>query len=64
MLNQIQFFQHQLCLFSPGDGQLQKMASCNFYLTHGGIKNFSEIAMIKKPNYLTFDRAMSGFKRK
>jgi len=31
-VKQRKFFQHQLCLFSPGDGHLQKMASCNFYL--------------------------------
>jgi len=33
MLIKENFFQHQLCLFSPGDGHLQKkVASCNFYL--------------------------------
>ena len=31
-----------------------------FTRTHGGRWNFSEIAMMKKPNYLTFGRAMSG----
>ena len=59
-VNQIKFFQHQLCLFSPGDGNLQKMASCNFYLYTWRHLNFSEIAMIKMPNYLTFGRAMSS----
>jgi len=29
MLIKENFFQHQLCMFSPGDGHLQKMASCN-----------------------------------
>jgi len=38
---------------------MQTMASCNFYLTHGGKYNFSENAMIKKPNYLTFGRVVS-----
>jgi len=32
-VNQRKFFQHQLCLFSPGDGHLQKIASCYFYLS-------------------------------
>jgi len=31
-----------------------------FTYTHGGILNFSEIAVIKKPNYLTFGMAVSG----
>ena len=54
------FFQHQLCLFSSGDSHLQKMASCNFYLNTWKQKNFSQIAMIKKPNYLMFSRTVSG----
>jgi len=36
------------------------MASSNFYLYTWRHLNFSEIAVIKKPNYLTFGMAVSG----
>ena len=54
-------FQHQLRLFSPGDGHLQKNGVMLYLpLTHGDKQTFSEIAMIKKPSYLAFGRAVSG----
>jgi len=41
-VNQKNIFQHQLCLFSPVDGHLQKMASCNFYLNTWRQINFQQ----------------------
>ena len=59
-VNQIKIFQHQLCLFSPGDGHLQKMAACNFYLYTWGQIKFQRNCNYKQPNYLTFGTAVSG----
>jgi len=58
-VNQIKFFQHQLCLFSPGDGNLQKMAACNFYLYTWRQIKLRRNCNYEKPNYLTFGRAVS-----
>ena len=55
-VNQRKFFS---CL-AQAMATCKKLESCNFYLNAWRQKNFSEIAMMKKPNYLTVGRAMSG----
>jgi len=60
MLIKENIFQHQLCLFSQAMATCKNMTSCNFYLNTWRQINFQRIAMTKKPNYLTFGRAVSG----
>jgi len=60
MLIKENFFQHQLCLFSPGDDHLQKMAQCIFYLDTEINKPSAKMQWWRKPNYLTLGRAVSG----
>ena len=60
-VNQRKLFQHSACL---GQAMVicKKMASYNFYLNTWRQIKFQRNAVIKKNNYLTFGRAMSGLK--
>jgi len=60
MLTKENFFNTNSACLAQAMATCKNMTSCNFYLNTWRQINFQRIAMTKKPNYLTFGRAVSG----